>query len=192
MCSSSCRTSDPRSPCHCGCRGRNHGRWFRRPRSQSRFRRPQARFVYHETTLPRRPPPVRRAEPRTVRPSLGRRALQTAVIGVSCAAFPGACPAIVGLGKALHVFSTARTIVSQSRSAGGISTQNATSLARYLAEEASRHFIGPWTKLVAGGIASQILPGSLGRERIGSIVRSTVSDVMKDGFDGLASWGVGN
>jgi hypothetical protein len=192
MCSSACKRARPGTPCHCDCRRWNHGKWYgRRSYSRSYYRTPRV-VVRREHSSPRFFQSERLPQFPQVDHSVGRQILKSAVIGVSCAAFPGACPAIVAFGKLTDVYNTAREIVNRIRSDHGGVHEVAKSVAGHLVAEAATHMVGPWTRVVSDGIASRIPAIGLSQTSVRSIVSTTVSSAMSEGFDGLASWGVGN
>jgi len=192
MCSSACKRARPGTPCHCDCRRTNHGRWYGRSSYAEFEYEPPRRRIYRELARRRIVRPAPPPPPSRVRHGITRQVVKTAVIGVSCAAFPGACPAIVAFGKVADVFNSARNIVSQVQSARYTPGTVAHSLAGHLAGEALAHVVGPWSRLVTDGIVSTVRSDGLNTECVRTIVSSTIAGVMREGFDGLASWSVGN
>lgn len=118
--------------------------------------------------------------------------VKTAVIGVSCAALPTACPAIVAFGKLTDAYETARGIVERVRSDGWSAGSVTRSLASYLTSEASSRLAGPVTSLVSRAIASTIISQEIGTSTIQAIVTSTISNVAEEGADGLIGWAIGD
>ena len=190
MCSSACKRARPGTPCHCDCRRRNHGIYYGRSAYHRPYSRPAIRVAPREYVRPL----INRRErtlqiPRPHR-AWGRHIVMTAVIGVSCAALPGACPAIVALGKAVDLYVAASEIVGRARQNRGMAGAVTHSLSGYLASEAMAHVAGPWSRLVSDGIASRIATRGLDQAAVRMIVSSTVSEVMSEGTAGLALWAV--
>jgi hypothetical protein len=121
--------------------------------------------------------------------SIAKEVLKSAVIGASCSAFPAACPGIVALGQVQEVLSTARAVIERLQNPQRGSRQLAQVILSEIVNEGANRIIGPWTRGIASGIASQIASGGVDKESVRRIATGTISNVMEDGLDGLISWG---
>jgi len=189
MCSSACKHARPGTACHCDCRRRNHGIYFRRYAVYRPYSRPIRRVVPREYVRPRitRPP---RPEPiSSHRRSWGPGLVKSAVIGVSCAAFPGAWPAIVAFGKYHDLYVAAKGIVDTVRSDRRVPGTLALDLYGHLTREVVAHVAGPWSRIVSDAITSKIAPSGLTRPIVQRIVASTIAGVMTDEI-GPTQWGI--
>jgi len=167
-----------------------HGIYHGGYRPYREWTRPSPRFVRHDHPRPLSsellPPPKRRSAVNPLR-SL-RSLLKSAVIGVSCAAFPGGCPAILALGRIGDLLSTAKGIVRRVRASSQLPPSERHSLAGFLAAEVVGHIVGPLTRSVTNEIVERIPATGVGSEGVRAIVSGTVSDIMTEGFSGLAGW----
>jgi len=192
MCSSACKHARPGSPCHCNCRRQNHGKFYGRYPDYEWRSRSAPRFVSHEFNRPR---PIRSRVAESKPPTVGPRRslaslLKPVVVGISCAAIPSGCPAILALGKITDLFSAARAIVSRIRASRNVVGTLKHSLLSYLAGEVAHHAAGPISRLVTDEIAARIPTAGMSRANVHAIVSSTVSGITENGLKTLASWGV--
>jgi hypothetical protein len=186
MCSSACKHARPGTPCYCNCHGRAHGIYYGRSRSYYRSRPRYRRVPQRSVRLPRL---QGRETPSRAATDLARQVLKSAVIGVSCGVLPGACPAIVALGKLDDVYRSVRDVVNRVRTGSGLLRTAGVSLVRNLAAEVASQVTGPWIRGVSDGIASRIVTSRLDQQSVRRIASSTIFNVMKDGVGDLVLWG---
>jgi Family of unknown function (DUF6011) len=152
-----------------------------RPRVRGRRARPPAKRL-------EKPMPI----PRTPRSgwSPARELFRNVVVGVSCAAFPAACPAIIGVSRIDALVRTGAEIVRAVNSGVSAPVAVTAGLVGHLIDEAVLRSAGPYTRSVSQQVATRLIRSRLERRAILEVVGATIPQVVRRTDYDLTKWGV--